>query len=884
MSLLRGITSGLRSLFRKEQVRQDLDEELNGFLEMAVEEKMKQGMSRKDALRAVRFERGSLDLTKEEVRSAGWESFVETCWQDLRFAARMLRKNPGFTAVAVLTLALGIGANTSVFSVIDAVFLKALPYPHPEQIVMVWEDVHLPHFQSSQNTPAPGNFADWRRQNAAFSSIAAIGYRSWNLTGAGEPDRIEGEAFSSDIFSVLQTYPILGRAFTPEEDRPGSSRVALLGYGLWSSRFGADPRVIRNKILLDGEDYTVIGVMPPGFRFPDQNDQLYVPLALTDQQLANHGSHYLRVVARLKAGVTLAQAQSEMSLIGGRLTEQHPESNTGVGVKLIPLRDQIAGSMRRPLFVLSGVVGLLLLMVCANIANLLLARASARGREFAVRAALGASRARVARQLLVESLLLGVLGGTLGLTFAFWGIYALRGFAPVNEAFTGVRLDARVCLFTLAVSLLSAVIFGLVPAWQFSRRGVAGAMKEGAHGSGPQEHLRLRGFLTVVEMALGVVVLVGTGLLLRSFVRLQNIPVGFRPEDVLTLRVVLRGPRYATLDQRTIFYRQAFQRIASIPEVHGVAGISFLPLTLQGRTTGISIEGQAPLAPGQLPFADFRAVSPEYFSTMAIPILQGRDFSWNDTPTSPLVVVVSESMARTFWPGGDAVGKRIKLGPLDGTDPWITIVGIVASVRQLELTTEPRPAMYFAVTQDVGIGDTLRDWVVRFSGHPLALGSEIRSAVWSQDPSLPVSRIQTMEHVRSSYLGPQRFELSLVGLFGILGLILAAIGLYGVTAYSASRRTNEIGIRMTFGAQRRDVLWLVVGSGAKLALMGVVAGSIAAFGLTRLMTGLLFEVTPTDPVTFSAAALLLVLVALAACYIPAHRATRVDPVVALRYE
>jgi len=871
-------------LFRKERVERELDEELNGFLEMAVEEKIKQGMRRKEALRAVRLERGGLDATKEEVRAAGWESFVETCWQDLHYAARMLRKSPGFTTVAVLTLALGIGANTAVYSVIDAVFLKPLPYPHSEQIVMVWEDVHLPHYKNNQNTPAPGNFAHWKRRNSVFSGMAAIGYRSWNLTGSAEPARIEGEAFSSDIFSVLQTYPALGRPFTPEEDRPGSSHVALLGYGLWASRFGGDLSAIGRKILLDGEDYTVVGVMPPDFRFPDPDDQLYVPLALTDEQLANHGSHYLRIVARLKDGVTLAQAQSEMSLIGRQLTEQHPDSNTGVGVSVISLRDQIAGSMRRPLFVLSAVVGLLLLMVCANVANLLLARASAREREFAVRAALGASRSRVARQLLIESLLLGLLGGAVGLALAFGGINALRGFAPVNQAFARAQLDSRVCLFTLVVSLLSAVIFGLVPAFQSSNHGVAGSLKEGTRGSEPREHLRVRGALTVVEMALGVVVLVGTGLLLRSFVHLQNIPLGFQSDNMLTIRVVLRGPRYATAEQRSIFYQQAFERIATISGVRSVAGISFLPLTMQGRTTGVSIEGQAPLAPGQLPFADFRDVSPEYFSTMRIPILQGRDFSWRDTPATSSVVVVSQSMARAFWPNGDAIGKRIKLGPLDGSDPWITVVGIVANVRQLELATEPRPAMYFPVTQASVTGDTLRDWVIRTSGHPAAFGSAIRSAVWSLDSSVPVSRIQTMEQVRISYLGPQRFELSLVGLFGIIGLVLAAIGLYGVTAYAVSRRTCEIGIRMTLGAQRHDVLRLVISNGAKLAIIGVAAGSAGALALTRLMNDLLFQVTPTDPATFAAVALLLVLVALAACYIPARRATCVDPVVALRYE
>jgi predicted permease len=876
----------LRAMLTKRRKDRELDDELRAHFDMLVDQNLERGIPLESARRAARLELGGADQIKESVHDQRGLPFLESIAADVRYGARMLRKSPGFTAVAVLTLAFGIGANTAIFSLIDAVFLKSPPYPHSEQIAMVWEDVHLPHYQDSQDTPAPGNFADWKKRNTVFGSLAAIGYRSWNLTGSGEPVRIEGEAFSSEIFEVLQTYPALGQAFTPEEDRAGeASHVALLGYGLWTSRFGSDPAVVGRNILLDGEDYKVVGVMPPGFHFPDPDDQLYVPLALTDEALANHGSHYLRVVARLKPGVTLARAQSEMTLIARQLTQQYPDSNTGVGVSVVALRDQTTGSIRRPLFVLSGVVGLLLLMVCANIGNLLFARASVREREFAVRTALGASRARVVRQLLVESVLLAVLGGGLGLAFAFWGMFALRDFAPVDPAFTQTRLDANVCLFTLAASLLSAFIFGLVPAFQSSGDAVAGVLQEGSRGSASPVHLRVRGLLTIIEMALGVVVLIGTGLLLRSFVHLESIPLGFQPENVLSVRVILRGPRYDTLAQRTAFYQHAFDRIAHLPGVHAVSGISFLPLTLNGRTTGISIEGQPPLAAGQLPFADLRAVAPDYFPTMVIPLLQGRDFSWaGDTPSTPPIVIISQTMAHTFWPKGSAIAKRIKLGTLDEKIPWITVVGVVGDVRQLSLAVQPRPAMYFPVTQDVGIGDTLRDWVVRASGDPVALASAIRSAVWSLDPTLPVSRIQTMEQVRSSYLGPQRFELSLVALFGILGLILAAVGLYGVTAYSVSRRTHEIGIRMTLGAQQRDVMRLVIGNGAKLALIGVAAGTLAALALTHVMNDLLFGVTPTDPATFSAVALLLILVALAACYIPARRAMRVDPMVALRHE
>ena len=885
MKWLRIIAMRFRSLTSKRRTDRELDDELRAHFEMLVEQNLQRRMTPEDARRAARLELGGSEQIRESVHDQRRLPLLESIFADIRYAGRSLRKSPGFTAVAVLTLALGIGANTAIFSVINAAFLKPLPFPHSGQIVMVWEDVHLPNYQSDENTPAPGNFADWKKRNTVFGSMAAIGYRSWNVTGSGEPVRIEGEAFSSEIFPVLQTYPVLGRAFTPAEDRPGgASHVALLGYGLWASRFGADRGAVGRTILLDGEGYKVIGVMPRGFAFPDPDDQLYVPLALSDEALANHHSHYLRVVARLKPGVTVPQAQSDLTVIARQLAQQYPDSNTGVGVNVAALRDLTAGSLRRPLFLLFGVVGLLLLMVCANVANLLFARASVRVREFAVRAALGASRGRVVRQLLVESLLLAVLGGTLGLVFAFWGMYALRAYSDLNRAFAETKLDTNVCVFTLVVSLAAGVVFGLAPAFQSSRDGISGVLKEGRRETASREHLRARELLIVLETALGVVVLIGTGLLLRSFVHLQNVPLGFQPDNVLTLRVILRGPRYTSLEQRTQFYEQAFERIGSAPGIRGVAGISFLPLTFQGRSASFTVEGRPRVARGQEPFADFRCVSPGYFPVMRTPVLRGRDFSWNDTPTSPLVAIVSQTMARRFWPNGEAIGQRFKLGDYSENVPWVTVVGIVADVRQLNLATQPRPAIYFAVTQDVGIGDTLRDWVVRTSGDPTAAAPAVENAIWSLDSTLPVSRIQTMSQVRSAYLGPQRFELSLVALFGALGVVLAGVGLYGVTAYSVSRRTHEIGIRMALGAQRGDVMHLVIGEGAKLALLGVAIGAAAALGLSQLMAGLLFEVTPSDPLTFAAVGLLLAAVALVACYVPARRAMRVDPMTALRYE
>lgn len=872
-------------MFWRRREAEDFTAEVEAHLAAEIERLQEQGLSEEEARAAAHRAFGNVTHAQERFYESGRWMWWEHLRQDVRFGLRMLRKSPGFTAVAVLTLALGIGANTAVFSAIEAALLNSLPYAHADRLMMVWEDVHLPQYQSSENTPAPGNFADWKKRNTFFSGMGAIGYRSWNLTGSGEPARIEGEAFSAGVLAVLQTYPMLGRPFAAEEDRPGeASHVALLGYGLWASRFGSDRGVIGRTILLDGEGYKVIGVMPAGFHFPDPDDELYVPLALSDAALANRGSHYLRVIARLKPGVSAAQAQSEMNVIARRLTQEHPDSNTGVGVNVVPLQEQVAGSIRLPLLVLFGVVGLLLLMVSANVANLLFARSSVRAREFAVRAAMGASRARVLRQVLVESLLLALLGGALGVSLAFWGVDMLRGYAAINQTFATARLDGKAGLFTLGVSILAGLIFGLAPAVRSSREGIAGVLKEGARETSSRKHLRARGALIIVETALGVVVLIGTGLLLRSFARLENVPLGFQPENELTLRVILRGPRYDALAQRTGFYRQAFDRISALPGVRGVAGISFLPLTLQGRTTGLTIEGRPPAAPGQLPFADFRAVSAGYFAAMQIPILQGRDFSWNDGPATPLVAVISRTMARKFWPNADAIGKRFKLGSIDDPRPWITVVGIVENVRQLTLTAEPRAAMYFAVTQDVGIGDTLRDWVVRASGNPAALAPAIRDAIWRLDPALPISRIETMDRVRAAYLGPQRFELSLFSLFSLVALVLAAVGLYGVTAYSVSRRTHEIGIRIALGARRGDVMRLVVGSGAKLALAGVAAGVVLALGLTQLMAGLLFEVTPADPLTFAAVAILLSGVALLASYIPARRAMRVDPMIALRYE
>jgi putative ABC transport system permease protein len=885
MALLRNLASGLRSLFRRERVDRELDEELNGFLEMAAEEKMKEGISRKEALRAVRLERGSPEVTKEVVRSAGWESFVETLWQDLRFGVRTLRKNPAFTAIVILTLALGIGANTAIFSVVYTVLLKALPYPQADRLVMVYENVHLANYQNRRNTPSPGNFSDWMAQNTIFEGMAAYSNRSFNVTGTGEPLRVEGERASAGFFSTLQVNAALGRIFTPEEDRPGRSHVVVIGDGLWRSLFASDLRILGQKIFLDDEGYQIVGVMPPGFHFPDPDDQLWVPLALTPDELISRDSHFLDVFARLKPGVNLAQAQTEMNLIALRLTQLYPQSNTGQTVDLVPLHEDIVGSVRPALLVLVGAVGLVLLIVCANVANLLLARASVRHREIAVRVALGAGRARVARQLLTESVLLALLGCAIGVLLAHWGLGALKILAATNLPRTEeFSLSAPVLLFSLAISLVAGLIFGVSPAFQAVRGNVQDTLKSGSRESAAVSRLRTRSLLVILETGLGFVVVIGAGLLVRGFLRIEQVQLGFQPEGVLTFRVIPRGERYSQSAQRAVFYQQAIERLQALPGVQSAAAITFIPLTLAKGRKGFTIEGRAPSGPGQIPLASYDIVTPEYFKTMRVPLIEGRDFSWSDSPQTQPVVIVNEAMAKRYWPGEDPLGKRFHQAGPDDKFPWITIVGVVANVREFSPTVEPEPTMYFPIAQFTYADGILRDWVVRTNGDPARVGSSVRSAIRQVDKNLPITRIRTMEDVRSLSLASQRMHLLLFGLFGALALALASVGIYGVLAYNVAQRTREIGIRLALGADGKAVLLLVVGEGIRLAALGILLGVIGALALTRLMSGMIYGISSTDPATFFAVAALLGFVAVAACYIPARRAMRVDPMVALRYE
>jgi predicted permease len=872
----------------RKQRETQLNEELQSHLQMATRDRIERGDSPEQAEQATHCQFGNVALVEQTTRDQwGWR-WLDDLLQDLRYGGRMLRKNPSFAAVVILTLALGIGANIAIFSIIYTVLLKALPYPQADRLVMVYENVHVPNYQNERNNPSPGNFSDWMAQNTVLENMAAYSNRSFNVTGIGEPVRVEGELVSAEFFATLQVNASLGRVFTPEENQPGSSHVAVVSDGLWRSRFAADPRVLGQKIRLDDQSYEIVGIMPPGFHFPDPDDQMWVPIALIPADLNNHGSHFLNVFARLKPSVTLAQAQTQMNLVARHLTDLYPDSNTGVAVNLVPLHEDVAGPVGPALLVLAGAVGLVLLIVCANVANLLLARASARHREIAVRLALGAGRGRVVRQLLTESLLLALFGCAFGVLLARWGLGVLKMLAVTNLPRTEeFGLSAPVLFFSLALSMIAGVVFGVSPALQAIRGDVHETLKSASRESADSSKFRTRSVLVVLETALGFVVVIGAGLLVRSFVRIEQVRLGFQPQGVLSFRVIPRGERYKQMAQRTAFYQQVIEHLQALPGVQSAAAVTFIPLTRSRGRKGFTIEGRPLTGPGQLPLAGYDLVTPEYFQTMRIPLLEGRDFSWSDSAEVQPVVSINEAMAKRYWPGEDPLGKRFHLAAADDKFPWMTIIGVVADVREFSPTVEAEPTMYFPIAQYTYANDAggiLRDWVVRTNGDPARIISSVRSAIWNVDKNLPITRIRTMDEVRSVSLASQRINLLLFGLFAAIALALATIGIYGVLAYSVVQRTREIGIRLALGAHRNHVVLLVVGQGLRLAGLGVVLGWLSALGLTRLMAGMIYGVSSSDPITFFAVAAVLGVVAVAACYIPARRAMRVDPMTALRYE
>jgi putative ABC transport system permease protein len=802
---------------------------------------------------------------------------MKTLWQDARYGLRTLLKKPGFTLTAVITLALGIGATSTIFSFVNGILLRPLPYQDAERLVLIEEIVAKRGNASIGVNPL--NFLDWREQNHVFTSVAAYGTGGYLLTGSGEPEQISGAVISYNTFEILGVAPVLGRTFTAEEDRPGNDQVVILGHGLWKRRFGARPEVIGRQITLHNRARTVIGVMPPDFKFPEVAD-LWVPLAI-DRSEWTRNSHGWDAVARLKPGVTLGQAQSDMTAVARRIEEQNPVTNKGIDINLIPLRENLAGDYRRALLILMGVVGLVLLIACANVANLLLARASSRAKEVAVRTALGAGRWRVFRQLLTESVVLGLMGGALGCGLAVWGLDLLLAAIPIDLPFwMKFDLDGRVLGFTAGVTLLTGLIFGAAPALQASKVDLNEALKEGGRSaSGAGRHRMLRS-LVVAEVALSLVLLIGAGLMMRSFMRLQHTDPGLNPEDVLTLRLDLPVAKYNAPAKRQAFYKDLLGRIGTLPGVEAAGAISRLPLAGGYWGRNLTVEGFPVLSGPQAPVINHCVITPNYFRAMGIPILMGRDFTDADTSDSMKVTIIDERLAREYWPDESPLGKRVRFDGPEYNESWHTIVGVAGAVKQDSLMLTLRKTVYLPQAE-IGIDDLTL--AVR-AANPEKLVPAIRGQVKAIDSDQPITDVRTMNEVISRSVWQPRLYTILFGVFAAVALALASVGIYGVMAYSVSERTREIGIRVALGAEGGDVLKLVVAQGMKLALIGAGIGLGASLALTRLMRGLLFEVSATDPLTFAGLAALLSVVAMLACYIPARRATKVDPMVALRCE
>ena len=803
---------------------------------------------------------------------------METIFKDIRYGIRSLGKHPGFTAIAVITLALGIGANTAIFSVVNAVLLRPLPFDKPERIVWLWDT-------QPQLSIAPTSLPDflgWKEQNRSFDHLAAFqGGNMFVDAGDGSTDAPVG-LVTPELFSVFHVSPILGRTFTNEETQPGRFRVAVLSHSMWQSRFGSDPNVSGRTIQLNGATYTIIGVMPAGFSFPGRAE-LWRPLPIDPSKL-DPGPHYLNVVGRLKPGVRLAQAQADMSTIAARLSQQYKEKNAGHGVKVEPLTNVVVGDVGLALYVLLGAVGFVLLIACANLANLMLARVGTRQKEIAVRTALGASRLRIVRQLLTESVMLAVVGGGAGLLLAIWAVrWIVSLSADTLPRVHELSVDPRVAGFTLLISVVTGVLFGLAPALQVSRPDLNDALKESGRSTAGLRRNRLRSALVVSEVALSLVLLVGAGLMIRSFAKLNQVDPGVKSAEVMTMGVAVLPKQYPDDWQVAQIYSQILERAASAPGVVSAGAISDLPLTGSNISDSFTIEGRPPIAKEAEPSTEYHIVTPRYFESMGIPLLSGRDVAHTDTRQSPNVVVINEVFARRHFAGENPLGHRLKLQGQE-RDPLL-IIGVVGNARQLGLDQQPTPEVYVPLLQDpLSLNYRAMTIVARSKSDPGAIAAPLRAAVTSVDKSLPVYALKPMTEYLHDSLLRRRFNLILLSVFGGVALLLAAVGIYGVISYGVTQRTHEMGIRMALGAKPRDVLKLVVRHAMVLALGGVGIGLLASWALTRLMKGLLFSVSVTDPMTFIAIAVLMTLIALLACLIPARRATKVDPLVALRYE
>jgi putative ABC transport system permease protein len=870
--------------WRRDDKEEDLERELRSHLEAEMSDQREQGLSSGEARNAARRVFGNPALVREEVRETwGWGS-IERLLQDIRFSIRTLRKSPGFTVFAVLALTLGLGANAAIFSVVDAVLLRSLPFRNADRLVEVWEEAS--HFGFPLAPVAPANSVDWNRRNHVFEDMAAVKGDLYALTGAGTPEQIEGSPVTANLFPLLGVSPVLGRGFSAEEDRPGGPRVVLISYGLWQRRFGGDASILRREILLNNEKYTVVGVMPRGITFPDKS-QIWVPLALGPRQLAERDNHYLRVFARLKPRVTLAQAQNEMADLAAQSASEHPETNTNIGAVLVSLRDQLVGDLKPTLWAVMAGVGCVVLIACANLTGLLLTRGVGREREFALRAALGAGRARLIRQTLIESLLLAGFGGGASLLIGVITLPFLRHLVPSTLiAWSELRIDLPLLGFLLLLSLLAAVLFGTLPAFLFSRPVLANSLQQGGRvASGGRT--RIRKMLIVGEVALAVVLLVGTGLLTRTLWALAHAPLGFQPEGVITLRTSLpfsANSQYRAYKARSEFYRRVLDQVSAIPGVVSAGYTTFLPLTNAGGTSPFTVEGAPPLPPGQFNDANHRVISADYFRTIGVRLRTGRFFQNSDGPEAPPVAIINEAMARQYWMGQNPLGHRFKLGRVASVS--FTIVGVVDDVRQAELDVKGRAEMYFPYTQPAATEGYLtpRDLAVQVKGDPSAYTKALEAAVWQVDRDQPIADVMPLEQLIANKLVSRGVALKLIAAFAGLALLLAALGLYGLLAYTVLQRRREIGIRMALGAQSRQVSVAVLREGLSLVVSGLAVGVAGSWIAMRALKSLLYGVTATDALVLAASAFVLLVVGVIASYLPAHRAAGIDPMTALRYE
>ena len=865
-----------RSLFCRDHVERDLDDELQFHVEMRTREELARGHSAAEARRiAIRAMEG-LELHKEECRDMRRVNYIEHLLQDLRYAARMIAKSPAFALIAVVTLALGIGANTAIFSTVDSVLMRPLPFADPGRLVMVWE--YAWQSDSPKNTPAPGNFAEWQLRNHVFTEMAATRGRAVNLTGDGAPEQVLGRIVTSSFFSVLGVSPLLGRTFTEEEDRTNAP-VVVISYGLWQRRFLGEPAVIGKPILMNGKTHTVVGVMPREFVFRHRDADYWKPIAFTAADRQQRGNHFLNVVARLKPGVTIERAREDMRAVAADMARQYHQ-NRNLGATVVPLREELVGKTRTGLLVLMAASGCVLLIACANLASLLLARGVVRQREIAVRAALGAGRGRLLRQLITEGTVLAVIGGVLGVAIAPAGIKVLARLVPATLPLTAEpALDARLLGFALALSLVTGLLFSLIPAWQAARTGLHNNLKQGGRAGMGARGQATRDALVVLEVALALVLLVGAGLMLQTMARLRSIDIGFRPDHLLLARTILAPNRYQTQPARTAFAERVLDGVRALPGVQGAAYGSTLPFQSAGNTSGYRIEGRT-LEPNDPSDALYRVATDGYLATLGVRLLEGRVFDRGDGAETSPVLVVNETFARRYWPRESALGHRVSV---DFPEPvWRTIVGVVADVRERGYELDRKPGIYQpAAQQSLSLTPEL---VVRVNGDPVSLAPAVRRIIAAVDPEQPVSNVGTMDDILDGAIADQRQQMTLLGTFAGLALLLASIGLYGVLSYAVTQRSREIGLRIALGATAVNVVRMVVGRCLLLTGTGLAIGLAASWALTRLMKNLLYGVQATDATTFVAVTALLATVALIACWLPARRAARVDPIVVLREE